>query len=264
MNRLLVSTLTLALAATLAAAKPAAKPAVKPAKKAAASSADGLKTDDERTFYSYGYKLGQNLSPLSPSEGEARAISQGLRDAAGGKGAAVNVQLYLPKVSEMAQTRMSVKSDAEKKKGAAFVEKYKAEPGVSPITGGGYIKTLTAGTGAMPGADDTVKVNYRGTLIDGTEFDSSYKRNEPTSFPLKGVIPCWTNGVAQMKVGGKSKLVCPSDVAYGDSGHPPVIPGGATLVFEIELLDVVKADAPKMDAQSAAPAAPKSTPAGKK
>jgi FKBP-type peptidyl-prolyl cis-trans isomerase FkpA len=99
----------------------------------------------------------------------------------------------------------------------------------------------------MPAADDTVKVNYRGTLIDGTEFDSSYKRNEPASFPLKGVIPCWTNGVAQMKVGGKAKLVCPSDSAYGDQGHPPAIPGGATLVFEVELLEITKAEAPKTE-----------------
>ena len=83
-----------------------------------------------------------------------------------------------------------------------------------------------------------MKVNYRGTLIDGTEFDSSYKRNEPAQFPLSGVIRCWTEGVQKMKVGGKARLVCPSDIAYGAKGHPPVIPGGATLVFEIELLEI--------------------------
>jgi FKBP-type peptidyl-prolyl cis-trans isomerase FkpA len=83
-----------------------------------------------------------------------------------------------------------------------------------------------------------VKVNYRGTLIDGTEFDSSYKRNQPAQFPLNGVIRCWTEGVQKMKVGGKARLVCPSDIAYGDSGRPPLIPGGATLIFEIELLEV--------------------------
>ena len=100
--------------------------------------------------------------------------------------------------------------------------------------------------GSAPSADDTVKVNYRGTLIDGTEFDSSYKRGQPTSFPLKNVIPCWTNGVAMMTVGSKAKLVCPSDVAYGDQGQPRAgIAGGSTLVFEIELLEIVKPDAPK-------------------
>ena len=83
-----------------------------------------------------------------------------------------------------------------------------------------------------------MKVNYRGTLTDGTEFDSSYKRNEPAQFPLTGVIKCWTEGVQKMKVGGKIQLVCPSDLAYGDAGRPG-IPGGATLTFEIELLDIV-------------------------
>jgi FKBP-type peptidyl-prolyl cis-trans isomerase FkpA len=83
-----------------------------------------------------------------------------------------------------------------------------------------------------------VKVNYRGTLIDGTEFDSSYKRGQPAQFPLSGVIRCWTEGVQKMKVGGKARLVCPSEIAYGDSGHPPTIPGGATLIFEIELLEI--------------------------
>jgi FKBP-type peptidyl-prolyl cis-trans isomerase FkpA len=85
-----------------------------------------------------------------------------------------------------------------------------------------------------------VKVNYRGTFINGTEFDSSYKRNEPAEFPLNGVIPCWTEGVQKMKVGGKASLVCPSSLAYGDQGRTS-IPGGATLLFEIELLDVTVA-----------------------
>jgi FKBP-type peptidyl-prolyl cis-trans isomerase FkpA len=96
---------------------------------------------------------------------------------------------------------------------------------------------LRAGTGPSPQATDTVKVNYRGTLVDGTEFDSSYKRNEPAEFPLNGVIKCWTEGVQKMKVGGKARLVCPSDIAYGEQGRPG-IPGGAALVFEIELLQI--------------------------
>jgi len=99
-------------------------------------------------------------------------------------------------------------------------------------------RELRAGSGPSPKATDTVKVNYRGTLVDGTEFDSSYKRNEPAEFPLNQMIPCWTEGVQKMKVGGKSRLVCPSSIAYGDEGRPPAIPGGATLVFEIELLSV--------------------------
>jgi FKBP-type peptidyl-prolyl cis-trans isomerase FkpA len=122
----------------------------------------------------------------------------------------------------------------------AFEEAFAREGGVQPVTWGGWMKTLSAGTGAAPNADSVVSVNYRGTLTDGTEFDSSYKRGQPATFSLRNVIPCWTNGVPMMKVGGKSKFVCPSSAAYGDAGSPPLIPGGATLVFEIELLAVVK------------------------
>jgi FKBP-type peptidyl-prolyl cis-trans isomerase FkpA len=120
----------------------------------------------------------------------------------------------------------------------AFLDKAAKEPGSVRTATGLVYRELTPGAGASPTADDQVKVHYRGTLTDGTEFDSSYKRNEPATFPLRRVIPCWTEGVQRMKVGGKSRLTCPSAIAYGERGSPPVIPGGATLVFEIELLDI--------------------------
>ena len=116
-----------------------------------------------------------------------------------------------------------------------------AEQGAVKTESGLIYKELRAGTGEMPKASDSVKVNYRGTLINGTEFDSSYKRNEPAEFPLRGVIRCWTEGVQKMRIGGKAQLVCPSELAYGDQGRPG-IPGGATLVFEIELLSIGAAD----------------------
>lgn len=119
-----------------------------------------------------------------------------------------------------------------------FLDKAAKEPGATRTDSGLVYRELTPGTGASPRASDVVKVNYRGALTDGTEFDSSYKRNEPATFPLSQVIPCWTEGVQKMKVGGKSKLTCPSSIAYRDAGSPPAIPGGATLVFEIELLAV--------------------------
>jgi FKBP-type peptidyl-prolyl cis-trans isomerase FkpA len=99
---------------------------------------------------------------------------------------------------------------------------------------------LVAGKGASPQATDTVKVHYRGTLMDGKEFDSSYARGQPAEFPLNRVIPCWTEGLQKMKVGGKAKLVCPPSIAYGERGHPPVIPPSATLNFEVELLEIKK------------------------
>ena len=120
----------------------------------------------------------------------------------------------------------------------AYLEKAAAEPGAQKTASGLVYRDVTAGSGASPKATDTVKVHYRGTLINGKEFDSSYTRNEPAEFPLNRVIPCWTEGVQKMKVGGKARLVCPSSIAYGEGGAPPDIPGGATLVFEIELLGI--------------------------
>ena len=262
MNRRLVTTFVLVLSAapllaadapapakTGAAAHPAANPAARPVKKAAAAaSEDGFKNDDERAAYAYGYKIGQNVSQIGMSDAEVKVFNKGIYAAASNKPAALNMSVYLPMVSDFAQKRAMVRVNAEKKKGLAFSDKFAKEGGVKAISNGGFIKILSAGTGPTPGADDTVKVNYRGTLIDGTEFDSSYKRGQPTSFPLKGVIPCWTNGVAMIPVGSKAKLVCPSDVAYGDQGQPRAgIAGGSTLIFEIELLEIVKPDAPKDD-----------------
>ena len=119
-----------------------------------------------------------------------------------------------------------------------YLDRAAAEPGAQKTASGLVYRELKAGTGASPKKTDTVRVHYRGTLIDGKEFDSSYARNEPAEFPLNMVIPAWTEGVQKMKVGGKSVLVCPANIAYGDRGAPPVIPGGATLVFEIELLGI--------------------------
>jgi FKBP-type peptidyl-prolyl cis-trans isomerase FkpA len=115
-----------------------------------------------------------------------------------------------------------------------------AEPKEEKTASGIVITRLTEGTGASPKASDTVKVHYRGTLTNGKEFDSSYGRGQPASFPLNRVIPCWTEGVQTMKVGGKSKLVCPPNLAYGSRGVPGTIPPDSTLVFEVELLDIAR------------------------
>jgi FKBP-type peptidyl-prolyl cis-trans isomerase FkpA len=120
----------------------------------------------------------------------------------------------------------------------AYLQKAATEPGAVKTSSGLVYSELRAGSGASPRPSDVVKVNYRGTLIDGTEFDSSYKRNQPAEFPLDRVVPCWTEGLQHMKAGGKARLVCPSEIAYGEEGSPPLIPGGATLIFEIELLGI--------------------------
>jgi FKBP-type peptidyl-prolyl cis-trans isomerase FkpA/FKBP-type peptidyl-prolyl cis-trans isomerase FklB len=135
---------------------------------------------------------------------------------------------------------MAKVAEVEKKSGEAFLAKAAAEKGAKKLESGLILTTLKEGTGATPKATDTVKVHYHGTLIDGTVFDSSVQRGQPATFSLNGVVKCWTDGVQHIKVGGKSRLVCPANLAYGDRGAPPAIKPGATLIFEVELLDIVK------------------------
>jgi FKBP-type peptidyl-prolyl cis-trans isomerase FkpA len=120
----------------------------------------------------------------------------------------------------------------------AFLESAAREQGATRTPSGLIFRDLTPGQGESPSATDTVRVHYAGTLVDGKEFDSSIKRGQPAEFPLNQVIPCWTEGLQRVRVGGKARLVCPSTIAYGAQGRPPVIPGGATLVFEVELLGI--------------------------
>jgi len=117
---------------------------------------------------------------------------------------------------------------------------FAAEPKEEKTASGIVITTLKEGSGNSPKSTDTVKVHYRGTLTNGKEFDSSYGRGQPATFPLNRVIPCWTEGVQTMKVGGKAKLVCPPNLAYGSRGVPGTIPPDSTLIFEVELLEIVK------------------------
>jgi FKBP-type peptidyl-prolyl cis-trans isomerase FklB len=129
---------------------------------------------------------------------------------------------------------------SNKKAGEDFLAKNKNEKNIKATESGLQYTVLKEGTGPSPKATDTVKVHYRGTLLDGTEFDSSYKRNEPTTFPVNQVIKGWTEALQKMKVGSKWKIFIPSDLAYGDQGQPPVVPPASVLVFEIELLSIEK------------------------
>jgi FKBP-type peptidyl-prolyl cis-trans isomerase FkpA len=197
-------------------------------------------TDDEKTIYSVGLSISRSLSPLDLSPAELELVKRAISDAAAGK-PAVDLDTWGPKIQAFAGARGARLAGREKASSKAYLEKAAAEPGATKMDSGLIYKESKAGAGASPKATDTVKVHYRGTLTNGTEFDSSYKRNEPAQFGLNQVIKCWTEGVQKMKVGGKATLVCPSDIAYGDAGHPPTIPGGATLVFEIELLEIADA-----------------------
>jgi FKBP-type peptidyl-prolyl cis-trans isomerase FkpA len=193
-------------------------------------------TDEEKSIYSLGLSIYRSLSQFDLSPAELEIVKRAISDAAANK-PALDLNAWGPKIQGLASDRRSRVMEREKASANAYLQKSAAEPGAVKTDSGLIYRELTAGTGDSPKATDSVKVNYRGTFINGTEFDSSYSRNQPAEFPLSGVIKCWTEGVQKMKVGGKSQLVCPSDIAYGDAGRPG-IPGGATLVFEIELLSI--------------------------
>ncbi len=207
-----------------------------PAVLLAQSPASKPMTEDDKVVYSLGLSIYRSLSQFDLSPAEMEVVKQALSDAAANK-PAVDLNTFGPKIDGFATDRAARVATREKASSSAYVTKAAAEQGAFKTPSGLVYKELKAGAGDSPKATDTVKVNYRGTLTNGTEFDSSYKRNEPAEFPLNGVIKCWTEGVQKMKVGGKAQLVCPSDLAYGDGGRPG-IPGGATLVFEIELLNI--------------------------
>jgi FKBP-type peptidyl-prolyl cis-trans isomerase FkpA/FKBP-type peptidyl-prolyl cis-trans isomerase FklB len=197
-------------------------------------------TDEQKTLYALGIAVSQSLAAFNLSEAELEMVKVGLTDGVLRKPPKVELQTFGPRLQELQRTRMTAVAATEKKAGQAFLDKAAAAQGATRTPSGLVITTLKAGTGESPKATDKVKVHYHGTLTDGTVFDSSTQRGEPVTFPLNGVIRCWSEGVQLMKVGGKSRLVCPSDLAYGERGAPPRIKPGATLVFEVELLDIVK------------------------
>jgi FKBP-type peptidyl-prolyl cis-trans isomerase FkpA len=208
--------------------------------KAAETKPVAVETEEQKTFYALGQWLGGQVKVFSLTADELKYVEMGLADSVNGAKPVVELQTYGPKLSEMAQKRQAAGAATAKVKGKEFLDQAAKETGATVLPSGVIYTSLKAGTGPSPAATDTVKVHYEGKLTDGTVFDSSIKRGEPAEFALSGVIPCWTQGVGKMKVGEKAKLVCPSDQAYGDHGSPPAIPPGATLVFEVELLEIKK------------------------
>lgn len=198
------------------------------------------RTEDEKTVYALGLAFAENLAVLSLSEAELEMLKAGLTDGVLNRKRQVDLAAYRQKIQELRQSRSAVIAAAEQKTGQAFAEKAAKEKGATRTASGLVVQAIRQGTGPAPKASDRVRVHYHGTLTDGTVFDSSVQRGEPATFPLNGVIPCWTEGLQLMKVGGKSRLVCPPALAYGDRGAPPRIRPGATLVFEVELLEIVK------------------------
>jgi FKBP-type peptidyl-prolyl cis-trans isomerase FkpA len=206
-----------------------------------------LDTDEDKAFYTIGFDMGSRLSPLSLSDSEISALKQGLEAALNGDDPEVDINLYAARLQSILASRMNGGAGGEanasvqeqKDKGMLFVAEYLENNPNAQQTPSGLVYEITQeGSGATPAATDIVEVHYTGTLLDGTVFDSSVERGETATFPLNRVIPGWTEGLQLVKEGGKIKLIIPAELAYGDQGAGAQIPGGATLVFEVELIKV--------------------------
>jgi FKBP-type peptidyl-prolyl cis-trans isomerase FklB len=203
-----------------------------------------LKTDKDKVSYSIGLDIGTNFKRQSVDL-DQKALAAGIADGLSG-GKPLLTEDEVRKVLAQFQQQMAAKAqqlaqqlaDKNQKEGEVFLAENKKKKGVITLPSGLQYRVITAGTGKIPKATDTVTTHYRGTLIDGTEFDSSYKRGEPASFPVNGVIKGWTEALQLMKVGSKWQLFIPSNLAYGPQGAGQVIGPNATLIFEIELLSI--------------------------
>ena len=223
----------------------------KAAAPASAAKSEVFQNEEQKVLYSLGAAVARQIASFKLTPAELKFVTMGFKDQAGDGKLKLDLGTYGPQINNWVQVRQTAQQAAqavklapamekEKKKAQAYIDKAAKEPGAQ-VSGSGliYIEEK-AGTGESPKATESVKAHYRGTLIDGTEFDSSYKRGEPTDFELNHVIPCWTEGIQKMKVGAKAKLICPTDIAYGAHPPTPAIAPGATLVFEVELIGINK------------------------
>jgi FKBP-type peptidyl-prolyl cis-trans isomerase FklB len=211
---------------------------------AAAEDSSTFKSDKEKLSYSLGMEIASNLKSQG-IEVDAEQFARGFKDATTGAHTLVTEEEmqatimafqkeFMAKQQEMAKA----KAAKAKQEGEAFLASNKGKEGVVTLPSGLQYKVLKEGTGPMPTADDRVTVNYRGKLVDGTEFDSSYSRGKPATFPVKGVIPGWTEALQHMKVGSKWEIYVPASLAYGERGAGHVIAPNSTLIFEVELLGI--------------------------
>lgn len=200
-----------------------------------------LQSDKGKVSYSIGQQIGRQLKS-SGIDIDADVLAASIGDVLSGKESKMKpeeMQAAMQKLQADEQGKQQKLADENQAKGDKYLEENKKKPGVKVTASGLQYEVLTEGKGKSPKASSEVKVHYKGTHLDGTEFDSSYSRNEPAQFPLNGVIKGWTEGLQLMKVGGKNRFVIPSDLAYGPMGRPG-IPPNSVLIFEVELLEIVK------------------------
>jgi FKBP-type peptidyl-prolyl cis-trans isomerase FklB len=197
-----------------------------------------LKNGNDSLSYAIGMSVGSSLQSQGVDKINSTVFMQALNDALAGKALLLDENTAQMTIQEKLQEYTNKKVNVEKDKGRAFLEKNKKEPGVTELPNGIQYAIIKQGTGIKPKLEDTIKVHYRGTTIDGAIFDESYGRGEPIEFPLDNLIEGWKQTLVLMPAGSKWKIFLPSDYAYGDYGQGPKIPGGAMLIFELELLDV--------------------------
>lgn len=206
---------------------------------AAGQDQKSLQTDDQKTLYAVGQVMARQLSVFDLTPQELDIVKQGLTDGIMGNKPLVEMEAYKNKIQQLAVARRDAQGNRLAAKSKEVIDQAAKEKGAVKTASGMVYVPIKEGSGAAPAATDKVKVNYRGTFVDGKEFDSSYPTGQPVEFRLNQVIKCWTEGVQLMKPGGKAKLVCPPDLAYGERGSG-AIPANSTLVFDVELLEVSK------------------------
>jgi FKBP-type peptidyl-prolyl cis-trans isomerase FkpA len=240
---LLLASIAMAADAPAAAApKSAAAASAAPAgaaKTDGAAKGDSAESDEDKTLYALGVLLSRNLDGFTLSEAEFAHVRTGFVDGYHHKPAAGSAEASLPQIQALQRTRAAAVAAHEKEAGQAYLDKKASAPGATKTASGLLFIPVAAGSGPSPTHSDRVKVNYEGRLIDGTVFDSSAQHGgQPATLAVGGIIPCWTEALQLMKVGGKSRIVCPAALAYGDRGAPPKIKPGSTLEFDIELVSI--------------------------
>lgn len=207
--------------------------------------AEKFKSQQEKISYAIGMNIGMNMKQQQ-LDVDAAQIAAGLQAAIKGKKTLLTQEemgqilaAYQQEMQQQQMVKMAAEAAGNKKLSQEYLERNSKQDGVITLKSGLQYKVLIAGNGAIPKADSMVEVHYRGSLIDGTEFDSSYQRGEPVSFPVNGVIPGWTEALQLMKEGDKWQLFIPSQLAYAERGAPPIILPNSALIFEVELLKVL-------------------------
>lgn len=198
-----------------------------------------LQTEDQKTLYAVGEVIARQLTVFDLTPDELDIVKQGMTDGVTGKKPLVEMEAYKNKIQQLAVARRDAQGAKLAAKAKEVVDQAAKEKGAVKTPSGMVYVPIKEGTGAAPAATDKVKVNYRGTFVDGKEFDSSYATGQPVEFKLNQVVKCWTEGLQMMKPGGKAKLVCPPDLAYGERGSG-AIPANSTLLFDVELIEVQK------------------------